>query len=182
MPQPQISPTADAKLHGISRRIGEADVVIEEKTLDKKRAWDEFEETLQEFGKPEARFLADDGEYLALSVRKGKTELDPGVLSQKLQALKDSAPKFRALWNQITVRTIDYTLLEQARLAGKIPQDVLDACITTKPDTIAHLRQPWTADDKNRAQVLGVTVTSRSDQPMVSITKAEYERLKALDA
>lgn len=175
----QISPSADAKINGISRRIGQNDVVIEEATRDNKLAWEQFEETLHEFNKPDTRFLADDGEYMVLSLRKGKVELDPGVLSQKLQAMKDTNAQFRALWNAITVRTVDFTLLEQARIAGKIPQSVLDECITQKPDTVAHLRQPWAKDDKTRAQVLGITVTERSDGPMVSITKAEYERLQA---
>lgn len=174
----QISPAADRKLNTMSRKIGQADVVIEEQTNIKKRAWEEIDETLQEFNKSDVRFLADDGEYLTLSLRRGKVSLDEKMLSLKLQALKDSSAKFRALWRSITVPVVDPNLLESARNAGKIPQEILNECLTTGADTIAHLRQPWTADDKNRARVLGITPVP-SNGPMVSITKEEYDELLA---
>lgn len=153
----QVSPSTDKKLHRASRTIGKADAQIAIHEEKRKKAWEFFLETADEFNQPELRFLADDGHYMTLQWRQGKPKRNDALLAQKLQAMAAAVGgDYQALWESITVRTVDNNLLEAAVLAGRIPAELLDGVIETPEPTYARIRQPWTKEDKNRAVVLNV--------------------------
>lgn len=155
----QVSPTVDRKFHRASRTISRADKVIVAQEKKRTGAWNQFVELCDKLKLPQLRFLADDGKYMTLQWRTGQPKRNDALLAQKLQALVSSVGgDYTTLWEAITVRTVDNTLLEAAVLAGRIPAELLEDVIETPTPTYARIHQPWTKEDQNRAVVFGVVV------------------------
>lgn len=154
----QISARSDKLLNKASRELGEAEALIEAGTLKKDNAWESINETFNEHGLEgkETRFIADDGFYLQRQERNGSPKLD----EEKLEALIfQTYPKAEAnrIWNSITVRKVDGVKLEAAERTGKLSASLIHECITPAKKTYARIRQPWTKEDKEKAQIFGVT-------------------------
>lgn len=141
----QLSKKADKALNELSSLIGKAEGLIQVCQKEKDNNWEQVKNLLREFDVE--RFIANDGSYLQLQRRQPGPKLNEDLLKGKLST---------RIWEAITVRKVDPALLESAVLEGLIPQDVMEECLTETPPTEARVRQPWTAEDKNRARVLGL--------------------------
>lgn len=152
---PQLSKQADEKLNELSRKIGSQKQIIDIAQHQHDDAWAEAIDILAEFG--ETRFIADDGHYLQLQSRENKPKLDEAALERVLRAhCQDQRISFEDIWDQITDRKVNAEKLEEFVMRGRIPASLLVECLQPVPPTPARAHPLWTAEDKNRAVVLGI--------------------------
>ncbi len=152
----QYGPTVDKRLNKAGREVEAAEAKIAEGTAEKDRAWGEMDAIRGEVAKDKPfRFIAENGHTYAFQLREGKSVFD----ADKFQALlyqtydKKDADK---IWNSVTKRVLDTALLETAKRTKKIPEELIDQCLTTSPDTYARVHPKWTKDDAERAKILGI--------------------------
>lgn len=153
----QFSKNNDIKLNKLSLQIGQAEAVIETYTQEKDEAWEEVKALMFEVSQEKSpRFIASDGYSLQLQFREGTPKLDEAML-QALLFQRVERREATKLWNQITKRVIDPVALEAAVRTQKVPQDIVDECLTPAKGTHARIRREWTKDDKERARILGIS-------------------------
>ena len=147
----QVSETTDNKLKEHSHIIGTADGAIEIATKHKTEAWDAILEIFDElsFTGP---FYTEEGRTLMLQPRAGGTKLDQEKLERLMR--ENLGNRFNGLWNSITTKTVDATLLDRMVRTGKIPGDMVDQCIEQKPSTFARIRREFTKEDTEKAKML----------------------------
>jgi hypothetical protein len=149
LPSNQLSPITDRVMNRLSRKITKAQEKIDTGTAEKEASWNEVIDNFSEFRREpgKARFICRDGYTLNWAKREGKTELDPQALRMAIS---------EKLWDQITVRTVDSSLLEAAVIEGLISEETLKTCITTKPPTGIRLHEEWSKEDRERAIIYGI--------------------------
>jgi len=155
----QISPKTDKRMNELSRKIGLAEVKIEEGTKEKDEAFREVWELYAEHDVPGFRFLADDGHAIEQQIRNGTPKLNAETLKEELLFVYGEK-KGKALWKQITitVEQVQTAVLEGLIQQGKIAADVVDRCITIPEPTAARIRRKWTKEDKARATEIGINI------------------------
>lgn len=153
----QFGPEADSQLNQLSHTVGEKKAFIELATKEHDDAWKEIFSIFDEFVGHEPRFLANDGYYLYRQTRQASPKLDEAKLKR---ILFERLPEEEAslVWNAITEQRVNTTFLEAAVQKKAISAAMVDECITTPKPTENRIRQPWTAEDKIKAQVLGLTI------------------------
>lgn len=147
----QISETTDKKLKAESLKIGAADAQIEAAQAQKDWAWESILEIFDELGNT-GPFYTEEGRTLMLQARNSPPKLDQLKLERLLRERMGN--KFNGIWNAITNKTVDTALLERQVLTGKIPGDILEACMEYKPVTFARIRREFTKEDTERAATL----------------------------
>lgn len=152
----QFGAAVDKRLNQISERIGVAVVKIAEATRDKDAAWEEATSIFQEFDQIVPRFIAKDGHYLSWQSRRSTPKLNAEKLYQ-LMIDKFGENRAKNIWWRITVRTVDSRLLEIAAQRNHEMAQLIDQALTVPPDSKARVREEWTAEDRNRAEIFGLT-------------------------
>lgn len=160
----QFGPEIDKSLNEASHKIGEAEETIEKATKEKDDNWEIVKDIFAELGGDKRlRFVADDGHHLTLQYRDGSPKLDEAML-QALIFQKFDNQKATLIWNSITKRTIDNTALEAAIRTKKLPQSILDQCLTPAKEITARIRKEWTKADRERARILGIQEPPKRSQ------------------
>jgi len=154
----QISPKTDEKLNKLSRKISEAEDLIETGTLQKDVSWSQVYDLFEEHNLEgvQARFIADDGHILYKEPRTGSPKLDEDKLRTKIYKHYDK-DEADIIWNSITVQKVDDQALEAAIQSGHLEAKIANACITPGKITFARIHNKWSKEDKERATMLGVT-------------------------
>lgn len=153
----QFSEHIDNTLNRLSNEIKFAKDTIAEQTGKHDAAWTEAFDLFDELGLEgkEARFLAKNGHTLHRSRREGSPSLDEKLLQQKLEE-KFGPLKAKRIWNTLVIGHVDSRLLEVAVLQGRIPQSIVDECLTPGKETFSRLFPEWTKEDRERAEILGI--------------------------
>lgn len=152
----QYGPTVDKRLNLAGRNVESAEAKIAEGESEKTEAWDEIDAIRGEVakGKP-FRFIADNGHTYAFQLREGKSVFDAAKFQALLYQTYDKKEADK-IWAAVTKRTLDTALLETAKRTKKVPQELIDQCTTTSPDTYARVHPAWTKEDVERAKILGI--------------------------
>lgn len=153
----QISEMADAALNRISRTIGRATAQIKEAEKEFNEAWEEAFETFDEFGLEgkEARFIADDGYYIARQVQQRPTKLDDDLIQLAIFRHYGKT-KGKAIWESITVRKVDPAALQKALLTGEIEPSAVENLLPEMKSTPRRVRDEWTKADAEKAIIFGI--------------------------
>jgi hypothetical protein len=165
----QLSDRTDKLMNALSERIGFDEFLLQHFGADKDAAWEEVLAFMEEHDIP--RFIAEDGHYLQKQNRQQSPKINEEMLKQRLEAWNPTG--FARLWNSVTVKRPDPTLLEKAIQRGRIPAEILHMCMEVPPLGYARVRKEWTKDDWNRAVVFDVAI-----KDPVEVKKDRLTRLR----